>query len=134
MFNDWIYQRNDEDDDNATEEEVALYHKALKASGVKPKDFNSWLIGQLSDKHYLIEDYLMKGKVADQIIQWVEANRMHHLAVYWQQTHGFPVLTVYDEFIVWEDEQPLVKEQMFTTSTACEVCDHFSLMDQIKNL
>ena len=42
--------------------------------------------------------------------------------------------TVYDEFIVPEDEQPLVKEQMFNTSTACEVCDYYSLMDQIKNL
>jgi len=133
VFNDWIYQRNDKDD-NATEKEVALYHKALTATGVRQQRFNLWLIGQLSDKHYLIKDYLMKGKVAGQIIQWVEANQMHHLANYWQQTHGFPVLTVYDEFIVPEEHYPMIKEFMFNTSTACEVCDYYSLMDQIKNL
>jgi len=134
VFNDWIYQRNEKDDDNATEEEVALHDKALKATEVKPKDFPSWLRGQLSDKHYRIKDYLMKGKVAGQIIQWVEANRMHHLANYFQQQYNFPVLTVYDEFIVLEEHYPMVKEFMFTTSIACDVCDYCSLMDQIRNL
>jgi len=33
-----------------------------------------------------------------------------------------------------EDEQPNVKEEMFTTPTACEACDYYSLMDQIQNL
>jgi hypothetical protein len=28
----------------------------------------------------------------------------------------------------------MIKEFMFTTSTDYEVCDHYSLMDQIKNL
>jgi hypothetical protein len=133
-YNNWLFKRNKYEDDNATDEEVALHNKALKATGVKPGPFNSWLIGQLSDKHYPIKDYLMKGKVAGQIIQWAEANRMHHLANYFQTHYDFPVLTVYDEFIVPEDEQPMVKEEMFTTSTACEACDHFSLMNQIKKL
>ena len=86
------------------------------------------------DKHHRIKDYLLKGKLAGQIIQWEEANLIHHLAVYFQDCYGFPVLTVYDEFIVPEEEQPMIKEFMFTTSTECEICDHYSLMDQIKNL
>jgi hypothetical protein len=134
VFNDWLYKRNKDPKDNATDEEVALYHKALKATGVKQKHFNIWFIRQLSDKHYLIKDYLMKGKVAGQIMQWIEANHMHHLACSFQEHYNFPVLTVYDEFIVPEEHYPMVKEFMFTTSIACEVCDHYSLMNQIKNL
>ena len=88
----------------------------------------------IEEKHRPIRDYLFKGVLGGGIIMWHEANVMYHLAVHWQQTHGFPVLTVYDEFIVPEDEQPLVKEQMFTTRTAFEACDYYSLMDQIKNL
>ena len=133
VFNNWLYKRNENEDDNATDEDVELYQEALKAIGAK-KNFNMWLIGQLLDKHYRIESYLMKGKVAGQIIQWVEANRMHHLANYFQQQYNFPALTVYDEFIVPEEHYPMVKEFMFTTSTACEVCDHYSYLNQIKNL
>ena len=65
---------------------------------------------------------------------WHEANVMHHLADYWQRTFDLPVLTVYDEFIVPEELHEMIKEQMFTTSTDYEVCDHYSLMSQIKNL
>jgi len=59
---------------------------------------------------------------------------MHHLANYSQQQYNFPVLTAYDEFLVPEEHYTMVKEFMLTTSAACEVCDYYSLMNQIKNL
>ena len=125
-FNSWLLQRNTDPTKNATDEQVQSYNEAGYT--------NVQILDMIEEKHRPIKNYLFKGVLGGGIIMWHEANLMHHLAVYWQQTHGFPVLTVYDEFIVPEDEQPLVKEQMFNTSTACEVCDYYSLMDQIKNL
>ena len=61
-------------------------------------------------------------------------NLQEILAGYWQRVFDLPVLTVFDEFIVPEELHGIVKEQTFTTSTDCEVCDHYSLMNQIKNL
>ena len=88
----------------------------------------------IEERHRPIKDYLYKGVLGGGIIMWHEANVMHHLSEYWQRVFGLPVLTVYDEFIVPEELHGIVKEQMFTTSTDCEVCDHYSLMNQIKNL
>ena len=125
-FNSWLLQRNAGPTKNATDEQVQSYNEAGYT--------NVQILDMIEEKHRPIRDYLFKGVLGGGIIMWHEANVMYHLAVHWQQTHGFSVLTVYDEFIVPEDEQPLVKEQMFNTSTACEVCDYYSLMDQIKNL
>jgi hypothetical protein len=125
-FNKWLLQRNADPTKNATDEQVQSYNEAGY--------INVQILDMIEEKHRPIKDYLYKGVLGGGIIMWHEANVMHHLACYFQQQYNFPVLTVYDEFIVPEDEQPMVKEFMFPTSTACEVCDHYSLMDQIKNL
>ena len=128
VFNSWIEQKNDDDSDNATDEQVALYNKH-----VKDKYTNVEIMKLLEAKHKPIKDYLYKGKLGGQIIQWVEANLMHHLAVYFQQAYNIPILTVYDELITWEEEQPMIKDFMFST-TDDELCSRLSLMKQIKNL
>jgi len=128
VFNNWIGQKNDDDSKNASDEQVALYNKH-----VKDKFTNLEIMKLLEAKHKPIKDYLYKGKLGGQIIQWVEANLMHHLAVYFQQAYNFPVLTVYDELITWEEEQPMIKDFMFST-TDDELCSKLSLMKQIKNL
>ena len=124
VFGKWIRQEN-KDKPNASDELVAEYAKA----NYTPIE----LMDLIELKHHRIKDYFYKGKLAGQIIQWHEANIMHHLADYFQRTYDFVVLTVYDELIVPEEEQPMIKEFMFTTGH-CELCDAMSLMSQIKNL
>lgn len=58
---------------------------------------------------------------------------MHHIALYFMEHYDFPVLTVYDELIVPEEEHAVAKEFMFT-SGYCEVCSRYSLSDQIKQI
>ena len=58
---------------------------------------------------------------------------MHHLAMQFINEYDFTVLTVYDELIVEEQHQPMVKDFMFS-SGSCDLCDSLDLMSQIKNL
>ena len=125
VFNDWIGQKNKDKSRNAPDELVPEYAK-LDYS-------NTELMDLIEAKHPRVKDYFYKGKLAGQIIQWHEANIMHHLADYFQRTYDFPVLTVYDELIVPEEEYLMIKDFMFSTGT-CELCDAMSLMSQIKNL
>ena len=124
VFGKWIRQEN-KDKPNASDELVAEYAKA----NYSPIE----LMDLIELKHHSIKDYFYKGKLAGQIIQWHEANIMHHLADYFQRTYDFVVLTVYDELIVPEEEQPMIKEFMFSTGH-CELCESMSLMSQIKHL
>lgn len=135
-FNKWIKGEHEDETKNATPEEIELYEKSLKATGISEKDFQKWLIKQILLKHKRIKDYFLKGKLAGQVIQWTEANLIHHLAVYFMVTHGFPVLTVHDELIVPSDQKPMVAEQMFNSLSVhgCHVCEEHSLMAWIKNL
>ncbi|MFL2698009.1 MAG: hypothetical protein ACJ0F4_02265 [Gammaproteobacteria bacterium] len=114
------------DEDNIASKELSSIWKKL---GIKAID----VMNLIEKKHPTIKDYFYKGKIAGQIIQWHEANVMHHLADYFQQSYDFPVLTVFDEMIVPEEHQPMVKDFMFST-THCEVCEKHNLMSQIKGL
>ena len=75
----------------------------------------------------------LKVKIAGQIIQFEEANMIHHLAMSFIENYDFAVLTVFDELIVTEEHYPMVKEFMYTMA-GCETCKKYSLMSQIKNL
>ena len=125
VFNDWIGQKNKDESRNASDELVAEYAKL---------DYtNPELMDLLEAKHPRVKDYFYKGKLAGQIIQWHEANIMHHLADYFQRIYDFPVLTVYDELLTWEEHQPMVKEFMFSTGH-CELCEKNNLMSQIPHM
>ena len=91
------------------------------------------LVDAILKKHYKIKHYFLKGKLAGQIIQFEEANMIHHLAMSFIKQYDFPVITVYDELIVWQEEQPMVQDFMFSTRF-CSICRKHSLMNQIKNL
>ena len=93
-FNKWRNQGYEDDSRNASDEEVQMYKDGLKATGLTERAFNSWLIQQILKKHHSIKGYFLKGKLAGQIVQAVEANFMHHLAAYFQEVHGFACLTV----------------------------------------
>jgi|TARA_R110002012_G_scaffold317263_1_gene533231 hypothetical protein len=125
VFNKWIEQKNEDDSRNASDEVVALYKKVDYS--------NTEIMDLLEKKHQKIQDYFYKGKLAGQIIQWHEANLMHHLAMQFINEYDFTVLTVYDELIVEEQHQPMVKDFMFS-SGSCDLCDSLDLMSQIKNL
>ena len=104
-----------------------MYKRSLKATGLTEFEFNSWLIQQILKKHDRIKEYLLKGKLAGQIVQAVEANIMHHLAAYFQEAYGFACLTVYDEFIVPSERIEMVREQMFDT-VSCGICEqHYNV-------
>ena len=118
VFNEWLKKE-------APDELVDAY----KQSGYS----NIQVMDMIEKKHHKIKDYFYKGKLAGQIIQWQEANLMHHLAMQFIEENDFTVLTVYDELIVEEQHQPMVKDFMFS-SGSCELCDSLSLMNQIKNL
>jgi hypothetical protein len=88
---------------------------------------------KLEEKHKPIKDYFYKGKLVGQIIQFEEANTVMHLALYFMKIYEFPVLTIYDEFLVEEEHHDMVNEFMYST-IACELCQKYSLMNQIKYL
>ena len=87
----------------------------------------------IEKRHSRIKHYFYKGKLAGQVIQWEEANFIHHIAMSFIEQHDFIVLTVFDELIVPEEHYPMVKEFMYTMA-GCEICKKYSLMSQIKNL
>ena len=130
-FNKWRNQTYEDGKRNASDEEVRMYKKSLEASGLTEGKFNRWLIDQILRKHEEIKRYFLKGKLAGQIIQAVEANLVHHLAVNFHESYGFPCLTVYDEFIVPTEWADLVREQVFTTAD-CKICRQHSLLNLIK--
>ena len=118
-----------------------VWNRWLKEEA-EPEQVRAWkfcdmknleLVDAILKKHWKIKDYFLKGKLAGQIIQFEEANMIHDLAMSFIRQHGFPVLTVYDELIVWKDEQPMVQEFMFSMGDH-PISKKYSLMNQIKNL
>ena len=86
----------------------------------------------IEKKHEAIKDYFYNGKLVGQIIQWVEANLIHNIAVEFMN-QDIPCLTVYDELIAEEEHIPMITEFMYS-SGHCEVCEEYSLISQIKQL
>ncbi|MFL2529717.1 MAG: hypothetical protein ACJ0Q6_08575 [Candidatus Azotimanducaceae bacterium] len=125
VFNKWLKQKNSKKDRNASSKLVRDYYQAGYS--------NIEIMDLIERKHESIKSYFYKGKLAGQILQWEEANLIHHIAHTLQEKFGFPVLTVYDELIFEEQHLPLVKRLMFTLGD-CEICAHYSLMSQIKQL
>ena len=123
VFNRWL--KGTDPDRKATPEQV----RAWEFCGMERLE----LVDAILKKHYKIKHYFLKGKLAGQIIQFEEANMIHHLAMSFIKQFDFPVITVYDELIVWQEEQPMVQDFMFSTRF-CSVCRKHSLMNQIKNL
>ena len=112
-------------------------NKRAKPEVVRAWEFcdktNVELMDAILEKHYKIKDYFLKGMLAGQIIQCEEANFMHHLAFSFIGQYNFPVLTVFDELIVPEEEAPMVKEFMYTMSPN-EYDDSHSWMRVIPHL
>ena len=131
-FNRWRNQEYEDDSRNASDEEVQMYRDSLEATGLTEDEFNRWLIQQILKKHHSIKGYFLKGKLAGQIVQAVEANLIHHLAAYFQEAHGFACLTVYDEFIVPSEWGEMVRDHMFST-VGCEICKQHSILNMVKN-
>ena len=125
VFNKWLRQENSDKGRNASNKLVRDYYQAGYT--------NIEIMDLIERKHHRIKSYFYKGKLAGQILQWEEANLIHHIAHTFQEKFGFPVLTVYDELIFEEEHLPLVKRLMFTLGD-CEVCSKYSLMSQIKGL
>ena len=123
VFNEWLNGTNPER--KATPEEVVAWKKCRMK--------NIELVDAILKKHWRIKDYFLKGKIAGQIIQFEEANMIHHLAMSFIENYDFAVLTVYDELIVPEEHYPMVKDFIYTMA-GCEICKKYSLMSQIKNL
>ena len=94
---------------------------------------NIQIMELLEEKHQPIKDYFYKGKLVGQIIQWEESNLIHHLAWEFCSIHDIPCISVYDELITEEEHTPMVKEFMYSGGY-CEVCNKYSLMNQIKGL
>ena len=122
VFNRWLRQENKNEDRNAPDDLVKNYKQAGNT--------NVQIMELIEKKHQKIKGYFYKGKLAGQIIQWEEANFIHHLAHRLQMQFGFPVLTVYDELIVEKQYKDLVKEQMFLLDN-CNTCSKYSLMSQL---
>jgi len=123
VFNRWL--KGTDPDRKATPEQVIAWKKCRME--------RLELVDTILKKHYKIKHYFLKGKLAGQIIQFEEANMIHHLAMSFIKQYDFPVITVYDELIVWQEEQPMVQDFMFSTRF-CSICRKHSLMNQIKNL
>jgi hypothetical protein len=130
-FNKWRNQSHEDRSKNASDEEVRMYKRSLKATGLTDLEFNNWLIQQVLKKHDRIKGYFLKGKLGGQIVQAVEANVMHHLAAYFQEAHGFACLTVYDEFIVPSERIEMVREHLFNT-VSCGICEQHSILKQVR--
>jgi hypothetical protein len=124
IFNQWLKGQNAEASRNATPEQAVAYKK----SGYSNID----IMNMIETKHQPIIDFFYKGKLAGQIIQWEEANLIHHLAFSFIQQYNFPVYTVYDELIVPKEEEAMVKEFVYSMED-CEICKKYSLMSQIKH-
>lgn len=114
------------DEDNVASKELSA--KFIKC-GYEPKE----IMEMLEKKHEPIKDFFYKGKLAGQVIQWVEANLIFHIAYEFMTAHDIPVLTVHDELIAEEKHIPMIKEFMYS-SGHCDSCDEYSLMNQIETL
>ena len=125
VFNKWLRQENRDKDRNASNAQIKSYRKAGYT--------NIQIMDLIERKHHKVKDYFYKGRLAGQIMQWEEANMIHHAAHFIQENLGYTVLTVYDELIVEEQRLPIVKKLMFTFDD-CDICSKYSLMSQIKNL
>ena len=113
------------DEDNIASKELSALWKKSKLEPMH-------LMELIEKKHQPIKDYFYKGKLAGQIIQWVEANLIHNIAVEFMK-QDIPCLTVFDELIAEEEHIPMIKEFMYS-SGHCEVCEEYSLISQIKLL
>ena len=118
LFNEWI--------DNEADIFTARARKKCNLTNLQ-------IMNLLEDKHQSIKDYFYKGKLAGQIIQWVEANLIFQIAYEFFESHDIPVLTVHDELIAEKKHIPMIKEFMYSTGYH-EVYEKYSLMNQIKNL
>ena len=125
QYGKWLKGTNKDKNNRATPEQVVAYKKSRLS--------NIEIMDMIEMKHHRIRDYFYKGKIAGQIIQFEEANMIHHLAVAFAEQHNIAAITVYDELIVEEEYQPMVQDFMYSTGY-CEICDKYSLMNQIKNL
>jgi|TARA_B100001079_G_C16377185_1_gene500275 hypothetical protein len=124
-FGKWIRQENDDEDKNATDEQVRLFEQ----SNLTVLE----IINALLMRHRTIKDYLLKGRVAGQIIQWTEANFMFDLANYFSNIYC-PTLTVHDSFIVEEEYGDMIQEFMFSTGLENEeIYQDFSQFNCIKH-
>ena len=147
-FNAWVYRKNYKwipvkpkpksilarhkkkviDEANVAHPTNMKLWKTLVKQGLTPLI----LMEAIEEKHEPIKDYFYKGKLAGQIIQWVEANLIHNIAVDFMK-QDIPCLTVYDELIVEKEHLPMVKEFMYS-SGHCDICNEHSLLSQIKDL
>jgi len=118
VFNKWLA--------NEAEDELFAAYKEAGLSNIEIMD-------KLEKKHQKIKKYFYKGMLVGQIISFEEANTVMHLALYFMKIYKFPVLTIHDEFLVEEEYLDMVNEFMYST-IACELCQKYSLMDQIKHL
>ncbi len=117
------------DEDNVANPSLMKLWKTFEKQGlISPLG----LMEAIEEKHETSKEYLYKGKLAGQIIQWVEANLIHNIAVEFMK-QDIPCLTVYDELIVEEEHLPMVKEFMYS-SGHCDICNEHSLLSQIKSL
>ena len=113
------------DEDNVASKALSARYIKL---GYKPLE----LMDMLEKKHEPIKDFFYKGKLAGQVIQWVEANLIFHIATEFMN-QDIPVLTVHDELIAEEKHIPMIKDFMYS-SGYCEICSKYSLMDEIEKL
>ena len=88
---------------------LAFYLRNLILQGVTPATIRTAFL----KKHEPIEKYFYQGAKGGQFVAWIESNLVYSVA---QQAtkYGIPCLTVHDEFIVREEDAPMMESLMYS--------------------
>ena len=80
-----------------------------------------------------IESVFLKGKEVGQHFSWIEANLVHEVQHYACKNWDIPCLTVYDEFIVPEENADAMEELLYTVGMPDEyLSDHTKTIIDLK--
>ena len=73
-----------------------------------------------------IESVFLKGKEVGQHFSWIEANLVHEVQHYACRNWDIPCLTVYDEFIVPEENYDAMEELLYTVGMPDEYSSDYT--------
>ena len=112
-----------------TKEEVDAHKQALHNFGGKINNIRDAVIELNQD----IEHVFLKGKHVGNHFSWIEANLVHEVQHYACRNWDIPCLTVYDEFIVPEENADAMEELLYTVGMPDEyLSDHTKTIIDLK--
>ena len=93
----------------AGKKQAKTYKETMQIKGITPARIRD----AFRLKHHEVGEYFYQGTKGGQFVAWIESNLVYSVA---QQAtkYGIPCLTVHDEFIVREEDAPMMESLMYS--------------------